>query len=179
MSWTDKVGALLNQYSGGSAAAAQPAPDVHAHYDEVSQAVPTGTLADGLAAAFKSDRTPALGQILGRLFSQSNGEQKAGLLNHLIASINPSTLMQAISGTSLAGLLSGGGRPQISEAEAQQVSPKDVEQLAAHAQNNPSLVDSVSNFYAEHKTLVKTLGGGALAIVLARIAEKQRESGGP
>jgi hypothetical protein len=47
---------------------------------------------------------------------------------------------------------------------------------AAQGQNNASLVDSVSNFYAQHKGLVKTLGGGALVVVLARIAEKQRES---
>ena len=69
-------------------------------------------------------------------------------------------------------------KPQITEAQAQQVSPRDTEQLAAHGQNNPFLVDCVSNFYAQHKGLVKTLGGGALAIVLARIAERQRESAG-
>ena len=177
MSWSDKVGSLLRQYASGSGAAAQPAPDVHAHYDEVAQAVPAGTLADGIAAAFKSDRTPALGQMLSQLFSQSNTEQKVGLLNHLIASISPSTLMQAVSGTSLASILSG-GKPQITEAQALRVSPQDVERLAAHAQNNPSLVDSVSNFYAQHKGLVKTLGSGALAVVLARIAENQRESAG-
>jgi len=177
MSFTDKVGNLLRQYASSGGAAAQPAPDVQAHYDEVSQAVPSGTLADGIAAAFKSDRTPALEQILGQLFSRSNGEQKAGLLNHLIASINPSTLAQATSGTTLAGILSG-AKPQITEAQAQQVSAKDVEQLAAHAQNNPALVDSVSNFYAQHKGLIKTLGSGALTVVLARIAKRQRDSAG-
>jgi hypothetical protein len=40
MSWTDKVGSLLKQYATAGGAAAQPAPDVHAHFDEVSQAVP-------------------------------------------------------------------------------------------------------------------------------------------
>ena len=177
MSWTNSVGNLLRQYAGGTGAAAQPAPDVHAHYDEVSKAVPQGTLADGIGAAFKSDRTPAMGQMLANLFSQSSAEQKAGLLNHILASITPSTLMQAVQGTSLAGLISD-GKPQISTTQAQQVSPQDVQQLATHAQNNPSFVDSVSNFYAEHKGLVKTLGGGALAIVLARIAQNQHESAG-
>lgn len=172
MSWTDKVGSLLRQYTTGSGAAAQPAPDVHQHFDQVSQAVPGGVLAEGIAAAFKSDRTPELGQMLSNLFSQSNGEQKAGLLNHLIASIGPSTLMQAASGTALAGLLSG-GKSQVTEAQAAQISPQDVQQLAAHAQNNPNLVDTLSNFYAEHKGLVKTLGGGALAIILAKIGQKQ------
>jgi hypothetical protein len=177
MSWTDKVGSLLRQYTTGGGAAAQPAPDVHQHFDEVSQAVPNSTLAEGIAAAFRSDRTPELGQMLGQLFSQSNPDQKAGLLNHLISSINPSILTQAVSGTALAGLLSG-GRPQVTEAQAQQISTQDVQKLATHAQNNPSLVDTVSNFYAQHTSLVKTLGGGALAIVLAKIGQKQSESTG-
>jgi hypothetical protein len=46
-----------------------------------------------------------------------------------------------------------------------------------HAQNaNPSVVESVSNFYAEHTTLVKTLGGAALTIALAKVAERQRQA---
>jgi hypothetical protein len=60
MSGTDKVGSLLKQYTTAGGAAAQSAPDVHAHFDEVSQAVPSKTLAEGIAAAFRSDSTPAL-----------------------------------------------------------------------------------------------------------------------
>jgi hypothetical protein len=41
---------------------------------------------------------------------------------------------------------------------------------------NPSIVDSLSNFYAQHATLVKTLGGGALTIALAKIAERQQQA---
>jgi hypothetical protein len=33
-------------------------------------------------------------------------------------------------------------------------------------------VDQVSEFYSEHPGIVKTLGGAALAIVMARIAQK-------
>jgi hypothetical protein len=52
-----------------------------------------------------------------------------------------------------------------------------VQQLATHAQNaNPSVVESVSNFYAQHSTLVKTLGGAALTIALAKVAERQRQA---
>lgn len=176
MSWTDKIGNLLQQYATGSGAAAQPAPDVNQHFDQVSQAVPSGVLAEGISAAFKSDRTPELGQMLTQLFSQSNSGQKAGLLNHLLGSISPSTLTQAAAGTGLAGLLSG-GRPQVTEAQAAKISPQDVQQLATHAQNNPNLIDTLSNFYAQHTGLVKTLGGSALAIVLAKIGQRQTQSG--
>jgi hypothetical protein len=179
MSWTDKVGGLLKQYVTGGGAAAQPAPDVHAHFDQVSQAVPSGVLAEGLAAAFRSDSTPAIGQMLSTLFSQSSGDQKAGLLNHLISSVNPATLTQILSGAGLAGMLSGGGAPAVTASQAQQVPPEVVEQLANHAEkNNPSIVDSLSNFYAQHSTLIKTLGSGALTIALAKIAERQRQAHG-
>ena len=48
MTWTDKVGNLLKQYTGGgAAAAAQPAPDVHAHFDEVARAAPPSALLKG------------------------------------------------------------------------------------------------------------------------------------
>lgn len=178
MSWTDKVGSLLKQYVTSGGAAAQPAPDVHAHFDEVALAVPPNILATGLAAAFRSDQTPALGQMVSSLFSQSNGDQKAGLLNQLMSSVNPATLVQVLSGAGLAGLVSG-GTSQLTASQAQQISPDVVQQLANHAEkSNPSIVDSLSSFYAQHTTLVKTLGGGALAIALAKVAEHQRQAQG-
>src|SRR6478672_2878732 len=67
MSWVGQVGALLKQYTSGGAAAA-PAPDVHAHFDQVAEAAPSGAIAEGLAAAFRSDQTPAFGQMLSTLF---------------------------------------------------------------------------------------------------------------
>jgi hypothetical protein len=66
---------------------------------------------------------------------------------------------------------------QLTPDQAQKLSPEVVQQLATHAQNsNPSIVDSVSNFYAQHSTLVKTLGGTALIIALAKVAERQRQA---
>jgi hypothetical protein len=174
MSWTDKVGSLLKQYGTAGGAAAQPAPDVHAHFDEVSQAVPSGALAEGLAAAFRSDSTPALSQMVSNLFSHSNGEQKAGLLNQLISSISPATLTQILSGAGIGGILSG-QTSSVTPSQAQQIPPEVVQEMANHAEKaNPSIVDSLSNFYAQHATLIKTLGGGALTIALAKIAERQR-----
>ncbi len=39
---------------------------------------------------------------------------------------------------------------------------------------DPSIIDHVSNFYAEHPTLVKTLGAAALGIALSQIAKRQQ-----
>jgi hypothetical protein len=176
MSWTDKVGSLLRQYtSGGAAAAAQTAPDVHSHFDEVAQAAPTSAIAEGLTAAFNSDKTPAFGQMLSTLFNNSTGDQKAGLVNHLLSSVSPGILAQVMSGAGLAGLV-GAGTPHLTPEQAQQIPPEAVQQLATHAQNaNPSVVETVSNFYAQHTTLVKTLGGAALTVALAKVAERQRQ----
>jgi hypothetical protein len=175
VSWLNQVGDLLKQYTSGGAAAA-PAPDVHAHFDQVVQAAPSGAIAEGLAAAFRSDQTPAFGQMLSTLFTNSNGAQKAGMLNQLISSVSPAMLAQLLSGTGLTGQLAEAGA-QVTPEQAQQVSPDVVQKLAVHAEKaNPSIVDSLSGFYAQHSSLVKTLGGAALTIALAKVAERQRQS---
>jgi hypothetical protein len=174
MSWTDQLGNLLKQYTSGGAVA-QPAPDVNAHFDQVAQVAPTSTIAEGLVAAFNSDKTPAFGQMLSTLFNNSTGDQKAGMLNHLLSSVSPGILTNVLSSAGLVGLLSA-GKSQLTPDQAQKISPEVVQQLATHAQqSNPSIVESVSNFYAQHSTLIKTLGGTALTVALAKVAERQKQ----
>jgi hypothetical protein len=174
MSWLNQVGDLLKQYSSGGAAAAAPAPDVHAHFDQVVEAVPSRAVAEGLAAAFRSDQTPVFGQMLSTLFTNSNADQKAGMLNQLISSVNPAVLTHILSGAGLEGVV-GGASAQLTPDQTQKLSPEAVQQLAANAEKvNPSIIDSVSGFYAQHTTLVKTLGGAALTVLLAKLAERRK-----
>lgn len=170
MSLFDQLGNVLKQYTGN----ATPNPnDATQHFDQVAQAAPPSVLAEGLSAVFKSDQTPAFGNMVSSLFSQSNGDQKAGMLNQLLASVGPGALAQLAGGGALASLL--GGSTQVTPQQAQNVSPELVQQLANHAQNaDPSIIDKASAFYAQHTTLVKTLGGAALSIALAKVAERQR-----
>ena len=171
MGLLDSVGDLLKQYTGGGTANTANASD---HFDKVAQAVPQDAIADGLSAVFRSDQTPAFGNIVSNLFSQSTGEQKAGLLNQLISSVGPGALTQLAGGGMLASLL-GGGAKTLTPDQAQNVSPELVQQLASHAeQTNPSIVDKASTFYAQHPMLVKTLGSAALSIALAKVAQRQR-----
>jgi len=168
----DQLSGVLSQYSGG---AAQPPADVHEHFDAVAQAAPQGLIAEGLAAAFRSNQTPAFGQLLGNLFSQSSGDQKAGMLNQLLATAEPGVLSQLAGGGALAGLLQGGAK-QITPEQAAQISPEAVQQLAAHAEKaDPSIIDRASSFYAEHPMLIKTLGGAVLSVALAKVAERQSQ----
>jgi hypothetical protein len=153
--------------------ATAPAPDVHAHFDQVVQAAPSSVIADGLAAAFRSDQTPPFGQMLSTLFTNSNPEQKADMLKQLISSINPAVLTQLLSRAGIAG----GTGAQLTPDQVQKISPEIVQEVATHAEKaNPSIVDTLSNFYAQHATLVKTLGGAALTVALAKVGERQRES---
>ena len=131
-------------------------------------------IAEGLSAVFHSDQTPAFGNLVGSLFSQSNGDQKAGMLNQLLASVGPGVLAQLGGGGMLASLL-GGGATQVTPQQAQSISPEVVQQLATHAEKaDPSIVEKASAFYAQHTSLVKTLGGAALSIALAKVAERQK-----
>lgn len=177
MDWISRIGSVLKQYAAGSDSA-QVAPDAQLHFDQIAQTAPAGAVAEGLAAAFRSDQTPALGQMVSSLFSRSNGEQKAGVLNELMSSVNPATLTEILSGaglTSLTGALSG-GKTMLTPEQAQQIPAEVVQQIATHAEkSSPSVVDSLSNFYAQHSTLAKTLGGTALTIALAKMAERQRQ----
>jgi hypothetical protein len=161
---------MLKQYAGGSAPANEA--DIHQHFDQASQSVPQSEMAGALSHAFRSDQTPAFGQMVSSMFSQSNGEQKAGMLNHLLSSVGPGALSQIPGGSMLSGLLSGGGS-QVTPEQAQNISPEAVQQLASRAeQADPSIIDKASSFYAQHPTLIKTLGAGVISIAMAKLARR-------
>jgi hypothetical protein len=128
------------------------------------------SLAGGLSQAFRSDQTPAFPQMLSSLFNNSDGQQRAGLLNQLLAAAGPSILGSALPGP-LAGLLKGGG--QITPEQAQQIPAESVQEIAAHAEKaNPSIIDQVSGFYSQHPQVVQALGAGALALIMSHISKK-------
>lgn len=159
---------ILNQYRNISAA---PPPEVEEHYSQVAQNAPQSDVASGLAEAFRSDQTPPFGDMLKTLFTNSNGEQRAGILNQLLSAVGPNVLGSGVLG-GLSGLL-GGGQRTVTPEQANQVPPDAVKQLAEHAEKqNPSIVEQAGQFYAQHPTLVKTLGAGALALVLSHLSRK-------
>src|SRR5438270_7709859 len=165
MNWMETLGPLLQQYTRSNPS--QPAPNVEEHFDQVAQAAPTSTVAEGLAAAFRSGQTPPFAQMASQLFGKLGGNQRAGVLNELLASAGP-------GGLSALGSLFG-GQSQVTPDQAEKVPPQVVQQMAEHAEkNDPSIVDRLSQIYAEHPTAIKTLGGAALTIALAKVAERQR-----
>jgi hypothetical protein len=172
MGWADGLGQVLQGVLGGKASEA----DIHSAFDKVSGAVPHGELTEGLTHVFNSDQTPPFEQMLGGLFGQSNPDQKAAILNQVINSLGPSagSVLGSLGGLGgLAGVLQGGGN--VTAAQAQQVPPQVVEQMAQKAKAvNPGIVDAVSSFYAKNPQLVKAIGAGALALLMSRLSKGAR-----
>ena len=167
MSWINEVGNLLQRYKGASATT--PPPDATADFSKVAQQAPPSAIATGVAEAFRSDNTPPFGQMLSGLFGQSDGAQRAGILNQLIAAAGPG------AGALLGGLAgsASGARPTVTPEQAQQVSPEVVSQLADHAaKQDPSIIDRAGEFYSQHQTLVKTLGVGALTVIMSHLSQR-------
>ncbi len=168
MGLLDNLGDLLKQATSGNATEA----DVHKTYDQVATGASQGQLADGLAHAFNSDRTPPFEQMLSGLFTQSSPDQKAGILNQILGSLGSGGVTQALGAGGLAGALAGG---TVTPQQAQQIPPNTVEMLAQQAaKKDPSIVDAAAGFYAQHPTLIKAIGAGALALLMSKISQGRR-----
>jgi len=165
MSLLENLGDLLRRATTGDT----PDADVHAAYDQVAQAVPSDALADGLSHAFKSDETPSFGHMISGLFHHSGPEQKTGLLNQLLGALGAAGFARALGAT---GAPSG---QTVTPQMAAQMSPETIRALAQEAaERDPSIVDKAAKFYAQHPTLVKTIGAGALAVLMSRISASRR-----
>ncbi|MFC4278520.1 hypothetical protein [Achromobacter aloeverae] len=181
------LGNLLSQFvnaaNGNNANAAPPAGDVSDHFDQAAQNAPSDLLSQGLAAMLRSDQTPPFAQAAAQMFGQANPNQQAGMLNQLLSGMGPAVLASLMSGAAGSGLASllgqaaprDGGKPTLTPEQASTVTPDQVAQIASHAeQQNPDIIEHMSAFYAEHASLIKTLGGAALTVALAKMAETHR-----
>jgi hypothetical protein len=167
MSWTNMLGGMLQQYAGVDPN--QAPPQTEQDFQQVANAAPREHLTDGIAEAFRSNQTPSFGNMLSGLFDRSNPQQKAGLLNTLVGTIGPGMLSSVLARAG-AGTHTG---QTITPEMAQQIPPQAINQVAEAAEkHDPSIVDRVSSFYSEHPTLVQTLGAGALAVVMGKMAKK-------
>jgi hypothetical protein len=164
MALNDLLG-MLQHYAGGVSKDA----DADRDFEHVASNAPQDHLANGIAGAFRSDATPPFAQMVSSLFSSSDGQQRAGILSHLLNAAGPGA-----AGGLLGGLLGGQGSTQITPEQAQQVSPDAVHDLAQQAEkNNPSILETAGSFYAQHPTLVKSLGTLALASVMSHMSRNR------
>jgi len=162
---------ILQHYADG-AAQSPPAPGpVQDHFDAVSKQASPTDLGGGLAAAFRSDATPPFGQMVSELFNRSNPQQQAGLLNQLVQSLGPAVISSIAGG--VLGKLGHGGAGAVTPEQASQVPPTVVADIATHAEKqDASIIDKVGGFYAQHPTLVQTLGAAAMAMAMSHMSRR-------
>ncbi|MGY4515785.1 hypothetical protein [Lysobacter sp. HA18] len=151
------VDGLLQQLANHGNAPVPPAAQEQFH--QIVQSAPPEVVSQGLQDAFNSEQTPPFAQMVGHLFGHANDQQKTGMLGALL------------------GGLGGGSHPPLAQAginatpeQAPQMSTQQVEQIAQQAQQaNPGIVGQMSQFYAQHPVLVKSIGAMAMAAVLGRM----------
>jgi hypothetical protein len=143
---------VLNQYQNHDPA--RVPPQAGRDFESVAREIPPHELSAGLEDAFRSEQTPPFEQMVRQLFEHSNTGQRAGLLD-LFRREAPSA--------------------SVSPQGATNVPPEQVQSMAAEAAKaNPSIMQRVSQFYAEHPQVVQMLGNAALAVVMNRVAMRRR-----
>jgi|SRR5579862_7803645 len=153
---------MLTQAVSGSGGAQQ--------FEQIARNAPPDVLAKGLSAAFASDQTPAIGNMVGQLFGQSNGAQQAGLLNQLLGALGPA-VMGGLAGGVLGRVMSP-GQTQITPEQASQLSPQQVQDVVNHANEvHPGVADQLGQFYAQHRGLINTLGGIAATVAMMKMKD--------
>ena len=168
MGLLDNLTAMLSQYASG----ATPAGDAGTHFEQVAQSVDPGIVAQGIAAALRSDQTPPFAQLASQLFASASGDQKMAMINTLLSSVSPEQRAQ------LSALIPGlGSAAAVTGAQALAVSPAALQTLAQRVeQHDAGIVEKMSALYAAHPTLVKTLGSAAMMIAMRTIAERHQNA---
>jgi hypothetical protein len=189
MDWMKQVGDVLDRYGDGTPN--RPPETVDRDFDLFAQQAPPAAVSEGLSAAFRSEQTPEFAQMASQLFGRGSGPQRATMLNALLATVGPMVLQQILArrqrgpsagtgqqgggiGDVLGNILRGGGAPKVTPEAADQITPQEVEEIAREAEKkDPSVIDRISEVYAQQPQLLKVLGGAALAIALGRMAQKR------
>jgi hypothetical protein len=159
------LGDVVKQMAGGSGGE---------QLTQLAAGLPQSSVASGLAEVFRSPETAPFAQLASQLFSKSNGEQQASVLNSLVAAAGPEVLATLTGSASspLASLLAENQTP-ITAEQAVAIKPEDIQTLAEHAEKaDPSIVDKLSALYAAHPQLIQGLGAVAVAIAMKHITEK-------
>ena len=154
---------ILSQYADRSYH--QPLPNAPDDFERIASDAPPEVLRDGLAEAFRAEETPPFPQMVAQLYGRSDGQQRAGLLNEILASLG---------GNGAGGPLDDlSRRHRISPEEADRVSPEQLRETVARAErHDPSIVERASEFYARHPALVRQLGAAALTLAMRGMARR-------
>jgi hypothetical protein len=176
MDWLNQITDILDKY--GSTQSGNVPPSVDADFDRLSRVAPSEHVSEGLAEAFRSSQTPPFSRMLSQLFGRSPANQKSNVLNMLVATVGPALVSQLLAkhGAARAATELQSGNTNISPDVVEQIPSDSIEAVAAEAEKkDPSVVDRISKFYADQPALIKTLGGLALTVAMAKVAQRQAQ----
>jgi len=152
----------------------RPPPQIMDDFDVVANEASPEVLGEGLEDAFNSEATPPFEQMVGHLYDRSDPHVRAGLLNEILGSLGGGG-GAALGGGILGKMLRRGANQGVSPEDARAIPANEIEQATREAaRQNPSLVQRVSRFYAQHPQLVQTLGQAAIAIAMNGMARRRR-----
>ena len=137
--------------------------------DQITREASRDELKSSVGEALRSKETPQLSQIVADMFERASPQDRADILNTLVEKLGPGALA-GVAGGALAGH-EGPDTPVVTVDKATTITPEQVRDVVTTARtaDEPGVFDRVSDFYAQHPDLVKTLGAGALMIALARM----------
>jgi hypothetical protein len=131
-------------------------PDSLDHFDQLQKVAPTEHLGAGIAGMLRSSSTAPFGQTVGMIFQRANSEERAGLLKAVSANCRES-----------------GSAAFAPESD----STLDVERVSALAGElgcvQPTVIDSVAAYLAQHPHLVRVLGPGSVAVAMIHMSPPQ------
>jgi hypothetical protein len=159
MSFLDQIGGLLSNISSGNL----NEQEMHAHYDQIANAVPPQTLGAVIGPALQSLGMGQAQQGITNSAQQMTPAQRGGLMGQLLGAFGN-------SGVNTGSLLSQLGINPAVASNPQSATPQEVAALASHAQaNNPSIFQEGMAFYSQHPTLVKALGTAAITEIASHL----------
>jgi hypothetical protein len=145
-------------------------PNVLDDFNDVVHRAPEDAIAQAMAAAFRTDENTSFAPIVADLFSHSDAELRAALLNILLRNIGFDT-NHVLSNAGIFGL--DPESRQVIEETMAQFAPEAIEFIAAEAEQRDSrIVDEISALYARHTQVVTELGAHAVVTVLRQIAQR-------
>ena len=157
MSLLDQLGPLLQQYVGGQPARTDA--EAHAHYDQITAAVPSHELGSVIGPALNTLPADQVRDRVTASAEQMSTLQRGSLVQTILDGLGP----QVSSVLASLGL-----NPALSQNPSA-ATPAETGTLAAHVhQERPEIFNQAMAFYAQHPTLVKMLG----TLAIARIAQQ-------
>lgn len=172
MSRENDVSALLQQYAAETGV--HSVQKVEQDFVSVAQSVPAEHVSTGLAEALHSEKTPPFEDMVGESFERGSEDLRASMLKQLIDGASPGVVKPLIDDGLLPRAANGSGYPAVpvDASLVQNLDTDVVRRLAREAaKEDPSVIDRMSEFFADDPAAGRTLGGVALSVALSKIAE--------